>query len=85
MVKDRRRSQDKAPRPQHHHPAAPTPPVQAAAAVAAAVAEPEGTSIAAIVGVGDRLAVQLRGGGPERVIFVAPHTATVSGRFSLGK
>ncbi|MEI7712519.1 MAG: hypothetical protein WCI94_13860 [Rhodospirillales bacterium] len=67
------------------NPAAPPPPVQAAAAVAAAIGEPEGTTIAAIAGVGDRLAVQLRGGGPDRVIFVDPRTATVSGRFSLGK
>ena len=55
------------------------------AAVAAAIAEPEGTTIAGIAAVGDRLAVQLRGGGPDRVVFVDPRTATVSGRILLGK
>jgi hypothetical protein len=33
----------------------------------------------------DRLAVQLHGGGPDRVVFVDPHTATVAGRISLTK
>lgn len=52
---------------------------------AAVAEEPAGTTIVGIAAVGDRLAVQLHGGGPDRVVFVDPHTALVSGRFSLGK
>jgi hypothetical protein len=55
------------------------------ASTAAAMDEPVGTSIAGIAAVGDRLAVQLHGGGPDRVVFVDPHTATVAGRISLTK
>jgi hypothetical protein len=62
----------------------PAAPAMQASAVAA-IQEPEGTTIAGIAAVGDRLAVQLRGGGPDRVIFVDPRTATVAGRISLGK
>ena len=54
-------------------------------ATAAAMDEPAGTTIAGIAAVGDRLAVQLHGGGPDRVVFVDPHTATVAGRISLTK
>ncbi len=64
------------------------PGAAAAIALPAAIGtlqEPEGTAIAAIAAVGDRLAVQLRGGGPDRVIFLDPRTATVSGRISLGR
>jgi hypothetical protein len=63
---------------------APAAPVVTAMA-AAAVDEPAGTTIAGIAAVGDRLAVQLRGGGPDRVVFIDPHTATVVGRISLGR
>ncbi len=52
---------------------------------AAVMDEPAGTSIAGIAAVGDRLAVQLHGGGPDRVVFVDPRTATVAGRISLTK
>ena len=62
--------------------AAPAAPVLA---TAAAMDEPAGTTIAGIAAVGDRLAVQLHGGGPDRVVFVDPHTATVAGRISLTK
>jgi hypothetical protein len=58
--------------------------VMAATAVAA-MDEPAGTSILGIAAVGDRLAVQLHGGGPDRVVFVDPRTATVAGRISLTK
>ena len=56
-----------------------------ALAAAAVMDEPAGTSIAGIAAVGDRLAVQLHGGGPDRVVFVDPRTATVAGRISLTK
>jgi hypothetical protein len=62
---------------------APAPVVALAAPVAAA--EPEGSHIAGIAAVGDRLAVFLTGGGADRVLFLDPRTATVAGRFSLGK
>ena len=62
----------------------PAAPVMTASA-AAVMDEPAGTAIVGIASVGDRLAVQLRGGGPDRVVFVDPHTATVAGRISLGK
>ncbi len=47
------------------------------------LSEPPGTSIAAIATAGDRLAIQLRGGGADRVVFVDPRTAAVTGRISL--
>lgn len=64
---------------------APTSVPAMAATAAATMDEPEGTSIAGIAAVGDRLAVQLHGGGPDRVVFVDPRTATVAGRISLTK
>jgi hypothetical protein len=63
---------------------APARPVVTATA-AAAVEEPAGTTIVGITAVGDRLAVQLRGGGPDRVVFLDPQTALVSGRISFGR
>ena len=62
----------------------PAAPVMTASA-AAVMDEPAETAIVSIASVGDRLAVQLRGGGPDRVVFVDPHTATVAGRISLTK
>ena len=63
---------------------APAAPMLAATA-AAVMDEPAGTNIAGIATAGDRLAVQLHGGGPDRVVFVDPHTATVAGRISLAR
>ena len=54
-------------------------------ASAAVMDEPAGTSISGIAAAGDRLAVQLHGGGPDRVVFIDPRTATVAGRISLTK
>ena len=54
-------------------------------AAAAVMDEPAGTSITGIAAAGDRLAVQLHGGGPDRVVFIDPRTATVAGRISLTK
>ena len=51
--------------------------------VAAVLDEPAGTSIAGIASVHDRLAVQLRGGGTERVILIDPATGAVVGKVSL--
>ena len=55
------------------------------AQAAAALDEPAGTAIVAIAAAGDRLAVQLHGGGPDRIVFVDPRSATVAGRISLTK
>jgi hypothetical protein len=53
------------------------------APIAAVLDEPAGTRIAAIVAAGDRLAVQLQGGGPDRVLLVDPRTGAVVGRVGL--
>jgi hypothetical protein len=45
--------------------------------------EPAGTRIAAIASAGDRLAVQLQGGGADRVVLVDPRTGAVTGRIGL--
>jgi hypothetical protein len=45
--------------------------------------EPAGTRIAGIVAVRDRLAVQLQGGGVDRVVLIDPVTGAVAGRISL--
>ena len=45
--------------------------------------EPSGTRIAAIATAGDRLAVQLQGGGPDRVLLVDPRSGSVAGRIAL--
>jgi hypothetical protein len=54
-----------------------------AAAFSATLAEPEGTRIVGVSEGGDRLAVQLQGGGPDRVVLVDPHTGVVVGRVGL--
>jgi hypothetical protein len=53
------------------------------APVAAVLDEPAGTRIAGIAAVGDRLAVQLQGGGPDRVLLLDAHTGAVAGRIGL--
>jgi hypothetical protein len=47
--------------------------------------EPAGTRIAAIAGAGDRLAVQLQGGGPDRLVLIDPHTGAAVGRVGLAR
>jgi hypothetical protein len=54
-------------------------------AVAAVLDEPAGTRIAGITAVRDRLAVQLEGGGADRVVLIDPATGTVAGRISLAR
>ncbi len=63
----------------------PGAPAVMTASAAAVMDEPAGTGIVNIAAVGDRLAVQLHGGGPDRVVFVDPRTATVAGRISLAR
>jgi uncharacterized ion transporter superfamily protein YfcC len=45
--------------------------------------EPDGTGIAGIASVRDRLAVQLHGGGADRVLLIDPASGSVVGRISL--
>ena len=54
--------------------------------VAVALDQPAGTRIAGIAGAGDRLAIQLQGGGSgDRVVLVDPHSGAVTGSVTLGR
>ena len=53
------------------------------APIAAVLDEPVGTHIAGIAAAGERLAVWLQGGGPDRVLLVDPRTGAVAGRIGL--
>jgi hypothetical protein len=55
------------------------------ASMAAVLDEPSGTRIAGMVAVRDRLAVQLQGGGVDRVVLIDPATGAVAGRISLAR
>jgi hypothetical protein len=54
-------------------------------AVALVLDEPAGTRMMSAAAAGDRLAVLLQGGGPDRVVLVDPHTGTVAGRVGLAR
>lgn len=45
--------------------------------------EPSGTTVAAIALSPDRLAIQLRGGGPDRVVLVDPRNGATVARVAL--
>ncbi len=47
--------------------------------------EPGGTNIAGVASVRDRLAIQLRGGGADRVILIDPTSGAVVGRIGLAR
>ena len=47
--------------------------------------EPAGTAIAGVSALGDRVAVRLSGGGPDRVVVMDPATGAVTGRISLSR
>ena len=47
--------------------------------------EPPGTRLQSIAAAGDRLAVLLTGGGPDRVILLDPRTGQITGRLSLAQ
>ena len=64
----------------------PSSPVAALpASLAAVLDEPAGTHITGIAAVRDRLAVQLAGGGVDRVVLIDPSTGAVAGRISLAR
>ena len=54
-------------------------------AFAAMLDEPAGTSIGGIAQVGDRLAVQLHGGGSDRVVLINPVSGAIVGRIGLAR
>jgi len=56
---------------------------RAGAPIALQLGEPEGTRIAGVAAAGDRLAVQLQGGGPDRIVLVDPRSGAVVGRIGL--
>lgn len=60
-------------------------PVTSAAAFSVTLDEPAGTHIASLTAFGDRMAVQLQGGGPDRVLLVDSRTGGVLGRITLQK
>jgi hypothetical protein len=65
---------------------APVAPVtQLPAWVSVALDEPVGTHIVGIAAVRDRLAVQLQGGGTDRVVLIDPATGAEAGRVSLSR
>jgi len=47
--------------------------------------EPAGTRIAGLAAMSDRLAVQLQGGGPDRVVLVDPRSLRVLGHIALAR
>lgn len=53
------------------------------AVVTAVLEEPAGSRIAAIAATRDRLAVQVQGGGTDRIILIDPATGALAGRISL--
>jgi hypothetical protein len=53
--------------------------------VSAALDEPVGTHIVGIAAIRDQLAVQLQGGGTDRVVLIDPATGMVTGRVLLNR
>ena len=54
-------------------------------AFAAVLDEPAGTAIAGVTSAHERLAVQLHGGGPDRVLLIDPGSGAILGRLSLAR
>jgi hypothetical protein len=52
-------------------------------ALALVLDEPPGTKIAGLTAVADRLAIDLSGGGPDRVVLVDPRSGQIVGRIAL--
>ena len=69
----------------HRSTSLPAVPPAPSGPVALRLNEPPGTRIAAIAGTGDRLAVQLQGGGADRVVLVDPRSGVETGRIMLGR
>ena len=58
-------------------------PAASATALLRQLDEPSGTSIAAIALSTDRLVIQLRGGGPDRVVLLDPRNGATVARVAL--
>ena len=58
-------------------------PSVSAATASTVLDEPAGTRIVGIAAAGDRLAVQLQGGGADRVVLLDPRSGAVVGRVGL--
>jgi hypothetical protein len=56
-----------------------------AAPVSVLLDEPAGTRIAGIAAAGDRLVVQLQGGGPDRLVLIDPHSGAAVGHVALAR
>jgi hypothetical protein len=54
-------------------------------AFSAVLSEPAGTRVAGIAAVRDRLAIQLQGGGADRVVLIDPASGSITGRISLAQ
>jgi hypothetical protein len=63
----------------------PPPPPPVPANLVAVLDEPAGTRIAGVSLLPDRVAVQLSGGGPDRVVLLDPRSGAVVGRISLAR
>jgi hypothetical protein len=63
----------------------PAPVAAMPAGFSALLQEPEGTRITGIAALQDRLAIQLQGGGADRVVLVDPRTGAVLGRIALNR
>jgi hypothetical protein len=59
--------------------------IGAGAGVSATLDEPAGTAIAGIAATADRIALQLRGGGPDRVVLIDPKTGKPVGAIKLAR
>jgi hypothetical protein len=57
----------------------------AAAPVAVVLDGPACTRIAGIAASGDRLAVHLQGGGPDRLVLIDPHSGATTARVALAR
>jgi hypothetical protein len=66
-------------------PASGVTPVAGGAPLALVLDEPAGTRIASVAAAGDRLALQLQGGGADRVVLVDLRSGAVAGRISLAR
>jgi hypothetical protein len=54
-----------------------------ASAAAVSLDEPQGTGIASVSAAADSVAVQLRGGGPDRVVVIDLRSGRVTGKIGL--
>ncbi len=59
------------------------PPGTGSGMVGLTLDEPAGTRIAAITAVADQLALELQGGGPDRVVLINPRSGVIAGRITL--